>query len=583
MASDSSKTVAWAARWTWGVAAAGAVGLTLGLTFDASQSAAQTASEITPEDFQPELRNLNGSIVFTGQAGTQAPPGSEDIGITLGDVNLQDALPEMAVANSAYIRRLTRGRIAVSELFTATADLEAAYAEAGYVLTRVVLQQQTLRDGGTLDVVVVNGYVEAVDTTNVPENIKERVERLTARLINQRGLTRDELERQLLLAGDVPGTALRSALARGESLGATVIALDPDYRMLTGFVGFGNPTDDELGELQLNFGAELNSAFGQGETIYVRLSGAPEDLFTGDPRSRIFALGAVVPLGYSGAVLNVEATMSDTTPDDPVTPTRSDFNRQSVRFIYPFIRGRQYNLSGQFALDTAQDSQDLVGGGTVFDDRLTVLRAGVDVAYVHDDNALTQAGLVLSKGIDALDARTAADAAASGLPLSRAGADAEFTKLAGSFSHDRALSDRLDLLVTGRFQSSMGDPLLTSEQFSLVGPQELSTFDSGSLRGDSGWVIRSELSTQFETNIGQMPFLMSPYLFAGFGYAKLENPTAVEQAETEAYSYGVGMDLFAKTDSNYRSSSIRIEYGRGERDDSSPDDNRFSIVGNFRF
>lgn len=544
---------------------------------------AQTASEITPPDFQPELRNLDGVVVFTGQAGTQAPPGSETIGITLGDVNLQDAIPELAVANSAYKRRLTRGRIPVSELFTATADLEAAYAEAGYVLARVVLQQQTLRDGGTLDVVVVNGYVEAVDTTNVPENIKARVDQLTGRLINRRGLTRRELERQLLLAGDVPGTALRSALARGEGLGATVIALDPDYRVLTGFVGFGNPTGDELGAITLNFGAELNSALGQGETIYVRLSGAPEDIFTSDPRSRIFALGAVVPLGYSGASVNVETTISDTTPDNALAPTRSDFNRQSLRLIYPFRRSRQFNLSGQVAVDTAQDSQALVGGATVFDDRLTVLRAGLDLAYVHDDGAVTQGNLILSQGLDALDARTAADAAASTVPLSRAGADAEFTKVAGSFSHTRDLSDRVGLMVTGRFQSSFGDPLLTSEQFSLVGAQELSSFDSGELRGDSGWLIRSELSTRFETTVGQVPLLLSPYVFAGFGYAKLENPTAAEQAETEAYAYGVGMDLFARTDSKYRSSSIRIEYGRGERDDSSPDDTRFSIVGNFRF
>jgi hemolysin activation/secretion protein len=579
LAPDTRTTLARGPRKLLAFCAAGLIGMTLA----PAAPIAQTASEITPEDFQPELRNLGGSIVFTGQAGTAAPPGSENIGITLGNVNLQEALPEMAVANSAYVRRLTRGRIPVSELFTATADLEAAYAEAGYVLARVVLQQQTLRDGGTLDVVVINGFVEAVDTTNVPANIKERVDQLTARLVNRRGLTRRELERQLLLAGDVPGTALRSALGRGQGPGGTVISLDPEYQLLTGFIGFGNPTGDELGGITLNFGAELNSAFGQGETIYVRISGAPQEFLTSDPRSRILALGAVVPVGYSGASVNVEATMSDTTPDDALTPTRSDFNRQSLRFIYPFVRARQFNLSGQIALDRAQDSQDVIGVARRFDDRLTVLRAGADVAYVHEDGALSQGNLILSRGVDALDARTAADAAGSPVPLSRAGADAEFTKIAGSFSHNRELGSRVGLLVTGRFQSSLGDPLLTSEQFSLVGSQELSAFDSGSLRGDSGWVIRSELSTQFETNVAQTPLLLSPYVFAGFGYAKLENPTAAEQAETEAFAYGVGVDLFARTDSNYRSSSIRVEYGRGERDDSSPDDNRFSIVGSFRF
>lgn len=574
---DSKNAIARRIRET---AAAGLVGLAIGTTPAAAQT---TASEITPEEFRPELRNLDGSVVFTGQAGTQAPPGSEDIGITLGDVNLQEALPEMAEANNAYVQRLTRGRIPVSELFAATADLEAAYAEAGYVLARVVLQQQTLRNGGTLDVVVVNGYVEKVDTSNVPENINERVKRLTARLINQRGLTRAELERQLLLAGDLPGTAMRSALARGDEPGATVIALEANYRPVTGFVGFGNPTGSDLGAVTLKFGAELNSVLGFGETIYFRLSGAPDNALSSDPRSRIFALGATVPLGNDGTVLNLEATTSDTTPDDSTAPTRSNFDRQSVRLIHPFLRGRQFNLSAQLALDVTQDSQDVRGGARVFEDRLTTLRAGLDLAYVHGGGAVTQGNLVVSQGLDALGSRSAADAAASAVPLSRAGADSDFTKLAGSLVHERDLTDSVSLLVAGRFQTSFGNPLVTSEQFSLVGPQELSTFDSGSLRGDSGWVVRSELSTDFETSIGEMPVTMSPYVFAGLGYARLENPTAVEQAETEAQAYGIGLDLFTRTDSNFRSSSIRIEFGRGERDDSSSDDNRFSIVGNFRF
>lgn len=51
-----------------------------------------TASQITPETLTPELRQLDGSIVFSGQPGTQAPPGAEAIGVTLADVDLQLSL-----------------------------------------------------------------------------------------------------------------------------------------------------------------------------------------------------------------------------------------------------------------------------------------------------------------------------------------------------------------------------------------------------------------------------------------------------------------------------------------------------------
>ncbi|WP_299044472.1 ShlB/FhaC/HecB family hemolysin secretion/activation protein [uncultured Tateyamaria sp.] len=552
----------------------------------AAQTQTPTASQITPDTLQPPLQRLNGAVVFTGQAGTQAPPGSEAIGITLSAVDLEGGLPQLAAENAALEAQLTRGRIPVSELFDATADLEAAYAREGFVLSRVILPQQRLRDGGRLRVVVVNGFIEEIDTSNVPENTRARIDRLTEPLVGKPGLTREELERQLLLAGDTPGTALKSALGPGEDEGGAKILLDPEFRPVTGFVGFGNPNDDDLGEVTFNTGIELNSPFRFGETIYLRASGAPQSFFGDDPRSRILAGGVVVPLGFTGLSFNAEFTNSRTTPDNPLVPTESEFDRQSLRLSYPFRRSRDINITGQVALDFQDDEQDFVAGDVsvpIFRDEITVLRLGGFVSYFHENDSVSEGGLTLSRGIDAFGARTAADAASSGLPLSRAGSDATFTKLVGFFSHRRGLTEDLSLSVAGRFQSSFGDALVNSEQFSMVGAGELSTFDSGTLRGDSGWVIRSELSTQTRVTLGGVPILLSPYLFAGIGQVTLEEPTAIEQRRTEGRAYGIGMDIFAQTDSSFRSSSLRIELGRGERDDGTSDETRFMVSGTFRY
>ena len=489
---------------------------------------AQTASSVTPESFQPPLRNLSGAVVFTGQAGTQAPPGSEQIGITLSGVAIDGAFPQMAAANAAFQARLTRGRIPVSELFDATSELEASYAKSGFALARVVLPQQALRDGGTLRVEVVDGFVETVDTSRVPPEIRRRIENLTGPLVGQKNLTMTELERQLLLAGDVSGVALGSALATGQRPGGTVIALDPQYRKVTGFVGFDNfaPADlgsiapDDLNGLVLNSGIELNSPFGYGETLYGRFSASPEQVFSDDPRYRILAFGAMVPVGSSGLAFNLEVTSSDTTPDNDDVPTRSDFDRQSLRVIYPWIRSRKMNLTSQFMIDRQRDKQELRDFDLpIFKDQITVLRAATTLSYTHDDGNLSEGGLILSRGVDALGARTREDAE-GGTPLSRQGADAEFTKLSGSFMHQRAIRNRFGLALTGRFQTSFGDPLLTSEQFSIAGPGELSAFDTGALRGDSGWVVRAELSDPRNIQLRGTPLTLSPYLFEGrIGFA----------------------------------------------------------------
>ncbi|MEO0829176.1 MAG: ShlB/FhaC/HecB family hemolysin secretion/activation protein [Pseudomonadota bacterium] len=548
---------------------------------------AQTASEITPETLAPPLQRLGGSVQFTGQVGTEAPPGAEQIGITLSGVDLEDALPQLQAENASFVSRLTRGRIPVSELFEATADLEAAYANAGFVLTRVVLPQQSLRDGGRLRVTVVNGFIERVETANVPEQTRPRIERLTEPLLNKPGLTLPELERQLLLAGDTPGTALRSALGAGEKPGGAIIALDPEFRLVTGFLGFGNPTPDDLGGISLNAGIEINSPLRFGETFYLRTSGSPEGFFTDEPQSRILAAGALVPLGFSGLTLNVEVTASDTTPESSDAPTRSDFDRKSIRLSYPFIRSRNLNVTGQLAFDHQTDEQVFLGGGgtelPIYEDAVSILRLGGSLSRFHEGGAVTEASLTLSRGLDAFGARTAAEAEEDGVALSRQGSDAEFTKLAGSITHQRNLSDAIQFSVAGRFQTSFGDPLVTSEQFTLVGPQELSTFDSGTLRGDSGWVVRSEISTLTQVELGGLPLVLRPYAFIGYGETKIEEPTAVEQSVTTATAFGIGQDIFTQTDSTFRSGSVRLELGRGERSDGLEDGTRFGLSASFRF
>lgn len=549
-----------------------------------SSGAAQTASSVTPETFQPQLQRLDGAIVFSGATNATAPAGAEAIGITLSGVNLEDGLPQMAAANAALTTRLTNGRIPVSELFNAVTELEQAYAEAGFVLARVVLPQQSLRDGGVLQVTVVDGFVETVDTSALPDDVRERIAVLTAPLAGKKTVVLADLERQLLLAGDTAGVALGSALTAGQQPGGTVVMLDAEFRPVTGFVGFDNLASDELGNFVLNGGVEFNSPFGFGESFYGRLSASPQEIFDEDPRYRIFAIGAVVPLGTSGLSLNVELTTSDTTPDDDAVPTRSNFDRQSIRLIYPWIRSRQYNLTTQFSLDRQQDTQDLIAGGTttpIYEDRSTVLRASASASYIHPDNAVTEGNVVLSRGIDAFDARTQDDAAGS-TPLSRQGADAEFTKLTLAGFHQRSLSERVGLSLSARVQSSFGDPLVTAEQISIAGARDLSAFDGGALRGDSGWVFRAEVSSQYAVAMSDVPLILSPYLFAAAGGVTLERPTAVEHSHEGASSFGLGLDLISQTDSRFRSNSLRIELAKGERDHGS-DETRFSISGNFRF
>lgn len=555
---------------------------------------AQTASDITPSSFAPDAQRLKGAVVFSGARGTKPPAGAEKLLINLSGVTLTDGLPQMAEVNAATKARLSGKTITVAEIFNAASDLETAYTQAGFVLARVVLPAQELRDGGRLKIVVIDGFVETVDTANVPAPVRNRISRITDPLVGKRSLRLPEIERQLLLAGDTYGVSLGSALAAGATPGGTSLILQPEFRPVTGFFAFDNANASSLGPINLSAGVEVNSPFNLGETFYARISGSPASdnanglgaFFGSDPRVRTLSVGGVVPLGYKGLTLNIEATDSRTAPDPLPLPTTSRFDRTSVRLFYPFIRTRNRNISGQLTLDRQSDEQFLVGAGNtrtpVYKDETTVLRAALDGFWLTEGGAAIEAGASLSHGIDALGTRTLADVG-GGTPLSRQGADAEFTKLVLSGRIRRPINDRFNFSLAGRMQTSFGDPLLTAEQFGIAGSQELSAFDAGAIKGDSGFVARAEISMPKQVSYGDTPLLISPYIFGAYGDVSLEAPTAQEVADLSATSVGIGVELNSLSKSNFSTATVRIEYARGTRDDNLPDNNRFSIQGSFRF
>ncbi|MBB94050.1 MAG: hypothetical protein CML68_05520 [Rhodobacteraceae bacterium] len=544
---------------------------------------AQTASELTPSTFEPTSQNVGRSVQIAAPSVTEAPAGSEKLFVTVGDVAIDGGQPSMADAAATFRSTLAGNTVSVAQVFQAASALEQAYVNAGFVLARVVIPAQRLNNGGTLKINVINGFVEQVDLENAPPEVKRRLEQLTDPLVDKRDVKLRDIERELLLAGDTYGVALDSALATGDQPGGTVIILQPEYKRVTGSFGFDNFVDDDLGPVTLNAGLELNSAFGLGETIYGRIAGSPQGYFSDEPQYRTLAAGFVIPIGTNGMTFNFEATDSQTKPDDVIVPTTSKFERYSARLFYPWIRSNSLNVSTQLIFDATRDEQDLLtatGSTPIYDDQLSVLRLAGNVFWRSDSGGVTTGRAELSQGLDILGASTDASAA---VPLSRQGASAEFTKLAVNGQYQRALNDWVNMTLSASAQTSFGDPLLTSEQFSATGMDSLSTFDAGDLQGDDGWTVRAEFAVPNTFNISTVPVVVSPYAFAATGSVFLKQPSVFEQSKTTATSYGIGVDLSPIYDTAFRSASLRLEYGRGERDDALPDGNRFSISGFFRF
>ncbi|WP_347265989.1 ShlB/FhaC/HecB family hemolysin secretion/activation protein [Paracoccus sp. (in: a-proteobacteria)] len=560
-----------------------------GLALFAGAAMPQTAAQVTQSSYQPPAQRMTGSLVFSGRPGLAAPAGAERLSVQLSGVSVSDSLPGTEADVAALEQRLTGKRIAVSEIFAAASDLEAAIARRGYVLARVVIPAQTLNDGGALRLTVVNGFVEKVDTSTAPASLRPRLDAMTQPLVDRPALKLPELERRLLLAGDMFGMSLGSALQTGARPGGTVIILNPQFRSVTGFVGLDNTFSDDLGEWNFSAGVELNNHLNLGEVFYLRASGNPQlgddSYFSSRPRLRTLAGGAVVPLGQDGLTFGIEAANSRTGPDSGAVASNSDFDRVSLRLFYPLLRSVKRNISLTGALDFQDDRQELdtiAGDFPLWHDRTRVLRLSADADWQLADQASLRLGAVLSLGLDGLGARSADDATATS-PLSRDGADADFRKLELSFRYDRPFRQDWSLALSGQAQSSFGDPLLNSEQFGIASSEGLSAFDLGELTGDSGWFLRGEVARNFATQGFGHPLVVSPYVFAAVGSVSLERPSADESARVDASAFGIGLDLRLIRDPNFSSAVVRFEYGKGNRDDDQRDPERFTIVSSYRF
>ncbi|MCF8483108.1 MAG: hypothetical protein K9H25_22005 [Rhodospirillum sp.] len=562
--------------------------LVLGLTATAPASA-QNAGQITPGSYAPPvIRSEGDGLTLSAPSGLQAPEGADGLTVTPSGMSVEGGLSALAGETAAIAARLTHQTVSGADLFAAARDLETAYVQAGHILTRVVLPPQTIEDGQPLRLILVAGHVEAVDASALPERVRGRVEDLLASFVGKSDVIQADLERRLLLAGDIPGIFLRSTLAPGTEEGGTILVVEGRQDPFGAFLTLDNGLSDSLGTVTFGLGLDANSLLGLGEAAYLRVGGYPGTkagtLFDSDPRNRQLAGGVTVPFGIGGPWFTLEAVDSRTHGTTDLTYTLSDhYFRASAKLGYPWIRGRRANTASTLAYDLVNEIQTLHFSGQDYDfteDRLRVLRLGQTGDLTLPWGATLSGSATASFGLNALGAREAT----TDLPLSRDGAKPAFQRLEGTLGYNQGLfANQARLSLAGKAQTSFGQALPSSEMFSLGGADWLSAFDSGTFSGDMGAAGRAELSVPlttglFQDNLPDMGFggAAAPYVFGALGGAKMEHPSTVERQVTLGTSLGVGLRLGLSQQATAHGAMMTVEYAHGTASGQDADD-RFNL------
>ncbi|WP_431051679.1 ShlB/FhaC/HecB family hemolysin secretion/activation protein [Roseateles sp. L2-2] len=515
------------------------------------------APQVTPRDLRPPEPAASAAPLPV-PAPNAVPAQARDLQVSVDDVRFSDGFPELAAASAALAAPLRGQRQTVAAFYQLADAVEALYREAGYPLVRVVVPPQQVKDGGVFELRVVDGYLERIDASAVPERARRAVEQALAGLLGRRHLRGEALERALTLAGRGPGLQMRSALGAGKEVGGTVLVLEGEHAGSAITVSADRRLSESLGPWQTTVQLRLNQALGRGEQFYTYVSGGKDwgTALRDDAPRRVLGGGAILPLTADGLSLNPEFTVSDTQPRAPAGAlrSRSQLERYSLRLIYPLLltRAQELTLTGTF--DASRQIDSLPDFDFVMsEDKLRVGRIAAD--YVRNgESTRLRMGATLSRGLPGLGARTAADIAATGMPVSRYGARPFFTKLELNASADVELPWGLGARTSAKLQSALGHVLPSAELFTLDGEDALSTFRSGSISDDNGWTLRQELSRAWTPSIGGAGLQLQPYVFAAMGRPWSE--FAGTQGHRLAASGGAGLRT------RWRGAELSIEAGR---------------------
>jgi hemolysin activation/secretion protein len=511
----------------------------------AAQSAVPSPGQLVPRTYAPPIE-FSPRQIDIPRSTVRAPPDAEKIQITIHSIVMDaDEMPLPPEAQK-LLSGLMGHSISVADVYTVAARIEQLYVALGYFLVRVLIPPQKVTNGEVLRIQVLSGFIERIDADSLPPRVRERVKSIVAPMVGQKPLMRETFERNLLLAGDVPGLALQAQLVAGETTGAVRLVLAGSDRLFSGDASIDNSMPAALGHSAAIVNIAANSVFGTGEQFYMSSGLAPGYHYLDDrnPR-RLVAVGMRLPLGNGGWDLTGEYTWSQTHPLVPfgVLDTVSRYERYSVRLNDLSIRTRMSTLRTRLTFDATDEIQTAPAfDATLYDDKLRVFRAGLDWSLVVNRSTQLSTSFDLSRGIHGLGSRGQGQATAIA-PLSQATGDDVFTKTEARVQVNEDLSTGLSLALTGRGQYAAMNPLLLSEKFALGGLNDLSSTTAGNFSGDRGWLWRLEMQYQMErVRIGEnFAVAPQPYLFAARGQTTTLQATAAQLSVNGASSLGVGM------------------------------------------
>ncbi|MGN6279350.1 MAG: ShlB/FhaC/HecB family hemolysin secretion/activation protein [Sphingomonas sp.] len=490
----------------------------------------RTQVELPPATSAPALRD---SIV----AGAIRVDGGEDL-----------PPQEMMAAISSYIgHRLSSDD--VQDLLTAVSGVARAH---GYLFAHSTIPAQTL-DAGILHVALDEGQVDEVRLTG---DVRPSVATVLQPLKGH-APKREEVERRLMMAGDLPGVTIGKVSYSIED-GHGVLIVPITYARVTGSAAFDNRGLDALGPERARLTANLNGLFGDRDQLTFQGLATPME-----PHELIALYGryAVQPTS-SGTEFALYGTYGETHSGglwhdfDP----RGSSDSIGVSATQPLVRSAKTSIwlmaqGDRIAVD------EWWNGSLVRRDRVTTVGGSIN-GYAPLAGGRLRAGGGVTQAILAFGATRRDNPLAS-----RYDAGSDFTVVSAwaNWQGDLAGPFSARLATTSQLSSA---PLPAVEQLTIGGPYFGRGYNWSERTGDEGLLGSAELRANLlSRNVGLLRWAQL-YTFGDAGYVR---NIETDFGTGDLYSAGAGARLnFAQNLNLELEAAFPINADRYDSGDKSP-------------
>lgn len=380
--------------------------------------------------------------------------------------------------------------------------------ERGYKLAAAWIEPQRL-DNGVLAVRVDEGRIDEIRFEGLAD---PAIRSALQPLVTGKPVRMGEIERRLLIAGDIDGARIRSSRFFREK-GKGVLLVRASREHVTARIGVNNDGTRSLGPLQARLDVDVNALFFNDDSFSLTFSGTPaEPNELGYVRARYSKR-----VGTGGTEIALTGAASQTHPGAYLRPYKLESTSWSadVSLLQPLWRRRSASLwfEGDLGIRTLEQRR---AGDLLRDDRTVTFRA-----TLYGNAALAGGRLrfstTLSQGLGILGATGPRDPLAS-----RFDADGTFTTLNSWADWTVALGRGFSLRLAAQSQLASA-PLLVTEEFGLGGTVFLRGYDWSERTGDQGVTGLAELRYMIDRPFGLVRRAQLYAFVDGGKVANLEN------------------------------------------------------------